>query len=148
MKPAQTQPERTLAIIKPDAFSFRLCGAIIGEIERSDLSIVAARVLHLTTDQARRFYAVHEKQPFYERLVSFMTSGPIMALVLQGNDAIGQWRDIMGCTDPEEAPEGTIRRLFASDVTFNCVHGSDAPETAKAEIEFFFKPEELAHAAQ
>jgi nucleoside-diphosphate kinase len=135
--------EQTLAIIKPDAFSFRLCGAIIGEIEKSDLDIIGAKIVKLTHEQAEKFYAVHKGRAFFERLMTFMTSGPIMVLALQGEDAIRQWRDIMGCTDPEEAREGTIRKLFASDVTFNAVHGSDSRENAKSELEFFFQSREI-----
>ncbi|MBD3390773.1 MAG: nucleoside-diphosphate kinase [Chitinivibrionales bacterium] len=136
--------QRTLAIIKPDAYSYRLIGAIIGEIEsKSDLRIIGARALRLTREQARRFYAVHEGKPFYDKLIMFMTSGPIMVLALHGPDAITRWREIMGSTDPEEAKEGTIRSMFASDVTFNAVHGSDAPHTAAAELTFFFGDTDL-----
>jgi nucleoside-diphosphate kinase len=144
----KSKTQRTLAIIKPDAFSFRLCGTIIGEIDKSDLSIIGAKVLRLTSEQARRFYAVHEGKPFYEKLIAFMTSGPIMVLALEGENAIVQWRSLIGNTDPAEAAEGTIRKLYASDGTFNAVHGSDAPETAKAELDFFFEQDELVSSAR
>jgi len=135
--------ERTLAIIKPDAFSFRLCGVIIGEIEKSELNLVGAKILKLNRKQAETFYDIHREKPFFKRLVAFMTSGPIMVLALEGKEAVSSWRKMMGTTDPEEAADGTIRKMFASDVTFNAVHGSDSPETARREIDFFFKPDEI-----
>jgi len=130
--------ERTLSIIKPDAVAKNHIGAIYDRFERAGLRIVAARMLHLTREQASAFYAVHQKRPFFGELVDYMTSGPIMVQVLEGEDAIARNRRVMGATDPAQAEPGTIRADFATDVSENAVHGSDAPETAATEIAFFF----------
>jgi len=130
--------ERTLSIIKPDAVAKNHIGAIYDRFERAGLRIVAARMLHLTREQASAFYAVHQARPFFGELVDYMTSGPILVQVLEGEDAIARNRKVMGATDPAQAKPGTIRADFATDVSENAVHGSDAPETAATEIAFFF----------
>jgi len=130
--------ERTLSIIKPDATRRDLTGAINDRFERSGLRIVAQRRLRLTREQAERFYAVHAQRPFYASLVAFMTSGPVVAQVLEGEDAVARNRDVMGATDPAKAAPGTIRKDFAENIEANSVHGSDSPETAGREIAFFF----------
>lgn len=135
--------ERTFSIVKPDAVAKNVIGEIYARFEKAGLRIVAARMLHLTREQAEGFYAVHKERPFYNDLVAFMISGPVMVQVLEGEDAIRKNREVMGATNPKEAAPGTIRADFASSVQENAVHGSDAPETAKVEIEFFFKPEEI-----
>jgi nucleoside-diphosphate kinase len=139
----QRTVEQTLAIIKPDAFSFRLCGPVISAIENGRLSIIGAKILRLTAEQARKFYDSQKDRRHFEKLIAFMTSGPIMVLALEGNHAIGAWRKIMGASDPKKAAEGTLRKLFGSDATFNAVHGSDTPECARRELTFFFKPGEI-----
>jgi nucleoside-diphosphate kinase len=130
--------ERTLSIIKPDAAAKNVIGQIYSRFEDAGLRIVAARMLQLTPEQAGEFYAVHKERPFYTDLVEFMTSGPVMVQVLEGEDAIAKNREVMGATNPKEAAAGTIRADFAETVDENAVHGSDAPETAKVEIAFFF----------
>ena len=135
--------ERTLSIIKPDAVAADRIGAICSRFEEAGLRIVAARMLRATEAQARAFYAVHRERPFYEDLVAFMTSGPIVAQVLEGEGAIARNREIMGATDPADAAPGTIRADFARSIDENSVHGSDGPETAKEEIAFFFTPDEI-----
>ena len=130
--------ERTLSIIKPDAVGKNVIGEIYSRFEKAGLRIVAARMLHLSREQAGAFYAVHEKRPFYADLVAFMTSGPVMVQVLEGEGAIARNREVMGATDPAKAAPGTIRADFAKTVDENAVHGSDGPETARAEIAFFF----------
>jgi nucleoside-diphosphate kinase len=135
--------ERTLSIIKPDAVAANRIGAIYDRFERGGLRVVAARMIHLGADDARRFYAVHRERPFYSDLVDFMISGPIMVQVLEGENAIVRNRELMGATDPAKAVAGTIRADFAHSVEENAVHGSDGPETAKAEIEFFFSDTEI-----
>ncbi|MAT65127.1 MAG: nucleoside-diphosphate kinase [Gammaproteobacteria bacterium] len=135
--------ERTLSIIKPDAVAGNLIGKIYTRFEDQGLRIVAAKMLHLSREQAGAFYAVHRERPFYNELVEFMTSGPVMVQVLEGEDAINRNREIMGATNPKDAAPGTIRADFAETVDENAVHGSDGPETAKTEIEFFFKSDEL-----
>lgn len=130
--------ERTLSIIKPDAVGKNVIGEIYARFERAGLRIVAARMLQLTREQAGAFYAVHRERPFYADLVAFMTSGPVMVQVLEGEGAIAKNREVMGATDPAKAAPGTIRADFAKTVDENAVHGSDGPETAKAEIAFFF----------
>lgn len=135
--------ERTLSIVKPDAVSKHNIGNIIAKLEKSGLTIVAARMTHLTKAQAEAFYAVHKGRPFYNDLVNFMTTGPILVMVLEGENAITKNREIMGATDPKKAASGTIRAEYASNIEENAVHGSDAPDTAKTEINFFFKPEEI-----
>ncbi|QBQ56141.1 nucleoside-diphosphate kinase [Nitrosococcus wardiae] len=135
--------ERTLSIIKPDAVAKNLIGEIYTRFEKGGLRIVAARMLHLSKEQAQRFYAVHKERPFYNDLVEFMTSGPVIVQVLEGEDAIAKNRELMGATNPKEAAPGTIRADFAESIDANAVHGSDGPETAEQEINFFFKPEEI-----
>ena len=130
--------ERTLSIIKPDAVGKNVIGEIYSRFEKAGLRIVAARMLHLTREQAGAFYAVHEARPFYTDLVAFMTSGPVMVQVLEGEGAIAKNREVMGATDPAKAAPGTIRADFAKTVDENAVHGSDGPDTARAEIAFFF----------
>lgn len=139
--------ERTLSIIKPDAAGRGLIGEILKRFESAGLKIVAARLLHLSADQARAFYAVHKQRPFYSSLTEYMSSGPIMVSVLEGEGAIMKNREIMGATDPAKAAPGTIRRDWGKDVEQNAVHGSDGPDTAEWEIAFFFKPGEI-HANQ
>ncbi len=135
--------ERTLSIIKPDAVAKNVIGDIYSRFEKAGLSIVAAKMLQLSREQAEGFYAVHKERPFFKDLVDFMMSGPVMVQVLEGENAIAKNREVMGATNPKEAAPGTIRADFASSIDANAVHGSDAPETAKQEIEFFFKPEEI-----
>ncbi len=130
--------ERTLSIIKPDGVEKNIIGEIYSRFEKAGLQIIAARMLHLSTEQAERFYAVHAERPFYRDLVSYMTSGPVIAQVLEGEDAVARHRDLMGATDPAKAAPGTIRRDFAASIEENVVHGSDAAETAAEEIQFFF----------
>lgn len=135
--------ERTLSIVKPDAVAKNVIGEIYRCFERGGLRIIAAKMLHMNREQAQAFYAVHKERPFYNDLVSFMISGPVMVQVLEGENAIAKNRELMGATNPAEAADGTIRAQFANNVEENAVHGSDSPETAKTEIEFFFKAEEL-----
>jgi nucleoside-diphosphate kinase len=130
--------ERTFFIVKPDAVRARALGKVLAMIEASGLSIVAGRIRRLTTDDAQRFYAVHRERPFFGDLVTFMTSGPVFVGVLEGDNAIKRWRDLMGPTDSKKAPKGTVRGEFGTDVEQNASHGSDAPETARAEVAFFF----------
>jgi len=130
--------ERTFSIVKPDAVAKNHIGDIYQRFEQGGLRIVAARMLHLSREQAAAFYAVHQQRPFFGELVDFMTSGPIMVQVLEGENAIARNRELMGATDPAKAAPGTIRADFAQEVTENAVHGSDGPETAAAEIAFFF----------
>jgi nucleoside-diphosphate kinase len=135
--------ERTLSIIKPDAVAKNVIGEIYSRFEKAGLKIVAARMLHLSKEQAGEFYAVHRERPFFNDLVEFMTSGPVMVQVLEGENAISKNREVMGATNPQEAAPGTIRADFATTVDENAVHGSYAPETAQAEIAFFFKDDEI-----
>lgn len=135
--------EQTLSIIKPDAVGQNMIGNIIEYFERDGLSVVAAKMMHLSEEQAKAFYAVHKERPFYKELVEFMVSGPVLVMVLEGENAITRNRQIMGATDPSKAAEGTIRADFATSVERNAVHGSDSPQTAKTEIAFFFKPNEI-----
>jgi nucleoside-diphosphate kinase len=130
--------ERTLSIVKPDAVSKNVIGQIYARFEKAGLKIVAARMLSLSRSQAEGFYAVHRGRPFFPDLVKFMVSGPIMVQVLEGEDAIAKNRELMGATDPKKAAQGTIRADFADSIDANAVHGSDAPETARMEIGFFF----------
>ncbi len=130
--------ERTFSIIKPDAVAKNVIGKIYSRFEENGLKIVASKMLHLTREQAEGFYAVHKERPFFNDLCDFMTSGPVMVQVLEGENAISKNREIMGATNPQEAAPGTIRADFAQTVDENAVHGSDAPETAAVEIEFFF----------
>ena len=130
--------ERTLSMIKPDAVGKNYIGGIYARFESAGLRIVAARMLQLSKTQAQAFYAVHKERPFYSSLVEFMTSGPIMVQVLEGENAIAKNREVMGATNPAEAAEGTIRKDFAESIEANAVHGSDAAETAAEEIAFYF----------
>lgn len=135
--------ERTLSIIKPDAVAKNVIGAILDRFEKGGLRIVAAKMVHLTKAQGEGFYAVHKERPFFHDLVKFMTSGPVLVQVLEGENAIARNREIMGATNPANAAPGTIRKDFANNIEENAVHGSDAAETAKQEIAYFFKPEEI-----
>ena len=130
--------EQTLSIIKPDGVQKNLIGEIYSRFEKAGLEIVAARMMHLTLDQAQGFYAVHKERPFYNDLVSYMMSGPVVVTALQGEDAILKHREIMGATNPADADPGTIRADFAASIEENVVHGSDGPDPAAAEIAFFF----------
>ena len=130
--------ERTLSIIKPDAVAKNVIGKIYSRFESNGLKIVAAKMAWLSPQEAGRFYAVHKERPFYGELVEFMTSGPVMAQVLEGENAIARNRELMGATDPKKAAPGTIRADFAESIDANAVHGSDGPDTAKVEIAFFF----------
>ena len=130
--------ERTFFMVKPDAMRARVLGKILSMIEASGLTIVAGRIRHLEVGEAQRFYAVHKERPFFGDLVKLMTSGPVFTGVLEGEDAIKRWRDLMGPTDSKKAPKGTVRGEFGTDVEQNASHGSDAPETARVEIAFFF----------
>ena len=135
--------ERTLSIIKPDAVARNAIGAIIARLEDAGLRVVAARMLHLDRARAEGFYAVHRERPFFPELVEFMTSGPVLVQVLEGENAIEKNREVMGATNPAEAAAGTIRADFAEEITENAVHGSDSAENAATEIAFFFSPEEI-----
>ena len=135
--------ERTLCIVKPDAMRKRVLGRILAMIEERGLVPVAARIVSLAPGDAERFYAVHRERKFFPDLVRFMSSGPVFVAVLEGEEAIGRWRDLMGPTDSTKAPKGTIRGEFGTDVEKNAVHGSDGAETARAEIAFFFAGLEL-----
>ena len=135
--------ERTLSIIKPDAVARGFIGEILKRFEAAGLKIAAAKLLHLSAEQAGAFYAVHKERPFFASLTEYMCSGPILVSVLEGEAAISKNREIMGATDPAKAAPGTIRRDWGKDVEKNAVHGSDAPQTAQWEIVFFFKPDEI-----
>lgn len=135
--------ERTLSIVKPDAVGANNIGNIYAKFEGVGLKIVAAKMMHLSAEQAGQFYAVHKERPFYNDLVGFMTSGPVMVQVLEGENAVLANREVMGATNPSEAAAGTIRADYASNVEENAVHGSDAPETAAEEIAFFFTADEI-----
>jgi nucleoside-diphosphate kinase len=135
--------ERTLSIVKPDAVGNNVIGEIWSRFERNELKIVAAKMMRLNAEKAGGFYAEHEGRPFFDPLIEFMTSGPVMVQVLEGEGAIGKNRDIMGATNPQEAAPGTIRADFASSIDANAVHGSDSPESAAREIAFFFAPNEI-----
>lgn len=135
--------ERTLSIIKPDAVQRGLIGEVILRLEKAELRIVAMKMIHMTKAQAEGFYAVHRERPFFDSLTDFMCSGPAVVMVLEAENAIQRYRDLMGATNYEEAEEGTIRRAFATDIEKNIVHGSDAPETAAFEIGYFFNELEI-----
>ena len=130
--------QRTLSIIKPDAVAKNVIGQIYARFEQAGLKIVAAKMAHLSKNEAEQFYAVHKERPFFKDLVSFMISGPVMIQVLEGENAIAKNRELMGATDPKKADKGTIRSDFADSIDANAVHGSDAPETAAVEVAFFF----------
>ncbi|MBI1963935.1 MAG: nucleoside-diphosphate kinase [Candidatus Rokubacteria bacterium] len=136
-------PERTLAIIKPDAVGKGVAGQIIARIEEAGFTILAVKLIHMSRAQAAAFYLVHKDRPFYGSLCAFMTQGPCLPMVLEGENAIQRWRDLMGATDFTKATEGTIRRAFASSIEANAVHGSDSPESAAFEIPYFFSTLEL-----
>jgi nucleoside-diphosphate kinase len=135
--------QRTLAIIKPDAVAKGAAGAILSRIEQAGFKVLAAKLIHMSSDDAAGFYAVHRQRPFFKSLCTFMTQGPCMPLVLEADGAIQKWRDLMGATDPAKAAAGTIRKDFASSIEANAVHGSDAPETAAFEIPYFFSALEI-----
>lgn len=136
-------PERTLSILKPDATGRNLTGAVNAVIEASGLRIVAQRRLRMSRQQAEAFYDVHRERPFFGELVEFMTSGPVVVQVLEGEGAVSRYRDVMGATNPAQAADGTIRKLFATSVGENTVHGSDSPDNARAEITQFFKEDDI-----
>lgn len=135
--------ERTFSIIKPDAVAAGQTGEILAMIQQAGFKILAMRMTRLTEAQAQGFYAVHKERPFFAGLVKFMTEGPIVVMALEGEDAIRKLRDVMGATNPANAAEGTVRKKFAANIERNCIHGSDAPETAEVELRFFFSTSEL-----
>ena len=135
--------QRTLTIIKPDAIAKGVAGEIISRFEQAGLTILAAKLVHMSQGQAAGFYAVHKERPFYSSLCAFMTQGPSLPMVLEGENAITRLRDLMGATDPAKAAPGTIRKDFASSIEANAVHGSDSPESAAFEIPYFFGPAEI-----
>jgi nucleoside-diphosphate kinase len=135
--------ERTFAIIKPDAVASGHVGGILSKVAENGFTICGLKMLRLSQAQAEAFYAVHKERPFYRSLVNFMTEGPVVVMVLERDDAIAKWRDLMGATNPANAAEGTVRKQFAESIERNAVHGSDAPETAAVEIPFFFTASEL-----
>ena len=135
--------ERTLSIIKPDGVQRKLIGEVVKRLEQKNLKIVAMKMLHMTKKQAQGFYDVHRQRPFFESLTDFMSSGPAIVMVLEGDNAIARYRELMGATDFKEAAEGTIRKEFATDIEKNVVHGSDSPETASFEISYFFNRFEI-----
>ena len=135
--------ERTFSIIKPDAVAAGQSGEILAMIQKAGFKILGLRMTRLTPDQAAGFYAVHKERPFYQGLVKFMTEGPIVVMALERENAILGLREVMGATNPEKAAEGTIRKRFAENIERNCIHGSDAPETAEVELRFFFSTAEL-----
>jgi nucleoside-diphosphate kinase len=130
--------ERTLSILKPDTLETNKTGDVIALIEKAGLKLIAAKLTQLSRPQAEGFYAVHRERPFFGELCEFMTRGPVMVMVLEGENAVAKYRAVMGATNPKDAAEGTIRKLYAKDVGENAVHGSDAPETAKQEVAYFF----------
>jgi nucleoside-diphosphate kinase len=135
--------ERTFSIIKPDAVAAGQAGEILAMIQKAGFKILGLRMTRLAPEQARGFYAVHKERPFFEGLVKFMTEGPIIVMALEREGAIAGLREVMGATNPEKAAEGTIRKKFAANIERNCIHGSDAPETAETELRFFFSTSEL-----
>jgi len=135
--------ERTFSIIKPDATRRNLTGAVTKMLEDAGLRVVASRRIRMSREQAEGFYAVHRERPFFGDLVAFMTSGPVVVQVLEGEDAVALNRKVMGATNPAQADDGTIRKTFAESIEANSVHGSDSPENARIEIDYFFKPEEI-----
>ena len=135
--------ERTLSIIKPDGIKRGLIGEVVRMLEQNNLDIIAMKMLHMTKKQAEGFYAVHRDRPFFESLTDFMSSGPAIVMILEGENVISRYRELMGATDVKEADEGTIRKAFATDIEKNVVHGSDAPETALFEISYFFNHLEI-----
>ncbi len=139
--------ERTLSIVKPDGVKKNLVGEVISRFERGGLKVAALKMIHLTKEEAKGFYVVHKDRPFYDSLTDFMSEGPIVVMVLEGDDAISKVREIMGATNPKEAAPGTIRADLASDIERNTVHGSDSPESARYEISYFFSSLELVNSA-
>jgi nucleoside-diphosphate kinase len=135
--------ERTLSIVKPDAVAKGATGEILALVQGAGLEIIGMKMIQLTEQHAKGFYAVHKERPFYGDLVKFMTSGPVVVSVLQGDDAIARYRKLMGATNPAEAEDGTIRKKYATDIEKNAVHGSDAPDTARVEISYFFNASEI-----
>jgi nucleoside-diphosphate kinase len=135
--------ERTLAIIKPDAVAKGAAGQIFARIEKAGFTVIAARMIRMTEEDAAGFYAVHRARPFFKSLCTFMTQGPCIPMVLEADNAIQRWRDLMGATDPAKAAAGTIRKDFAESIEANAVHGSDAPQTAAFEIPYFFSSRDL-----
>lgn len=134
---------RTFSIIKPDATRRNITGAITKMLEEAGLRVIASRRIQMTRDQAEGFYAVHKERPFYNDLCTFMTSGPVVVQVLEGDNAVARNREVMGATNPADAADGTIRKTYAESIEANSVHGSDSDENAKIEINFFFKPDEI-----
>ena len=134
---------RTFSIIKPDATRRNITGAVTKMLEDAGLRVVASKRIHMTREQAEGFYAVHKERPFFGELCDFMTSGPVVVQVLEGDDAVSRNREVMGATNPADATEGTIRKVFAESIEANTVHGSDSDENAAIEIDFFFKPDEI-----
>ncbi len=134
---------RTFSIIKPDATRRNLTGAVTKMLEEAGLRVVASKRIHMTRQQAEGFYAVHKERPFFNDLCAFMTSGPVVVQVLEGEDAVKRNRDVMGATNPQNADEGTIRKAYAESIEANSVHGSDSDENARIEIDYFFKPDEI-----
>ncbi len=135
--------EQTFGIIKPDSLEKGVVGDIVKCIDEANLKIVGMKMMHMDAEKAQGFYAVHKEKPFFDSLIAFMTSGPCVVMALEGNEAIVTWRKTMGATNPEEAEEGTIRRDFGTNIERNAVHGSDAPETAKVELAYFFENHEI-----
>ncbi len=135
--------ERTLSIIKPDGVGRGLIGEVIKRLEQAEIKIIAMKMIHMTKDEAKGFYAVHKEKPFFDSLTDFMSSGPIVVMVLKGDNVIARYRKLMGATNYKEADPGTIRADFATDIERNVVHGSDAPETAAEEIKYFFSELEI-----
>ena len=137
--------EQTFSIIKPDAVAKNVIGEIVSRFEKNGLQVIASKMLHLSREQAEGFYAVHKERPFFGELVEFMTSGPVMVQVLEGENAIATNREVMGATNPKDAASGTIRATFAETIDANAVHGSDGPDTAKTEIAYFFKDTDICN---
>ena len=135
--------ERTFAIIKPDAVAKKAAGPILDRIEKEGFKILGMRLVHMSRSDAEGFYAVHKERPFFNDLVTFMSSGPAVVLALESDNAIARWREVIGATNPEQAADGTIRKQFATNIEKNAVHGSDAPETAAVEIAYWFRDVEL-----
>lgn len=135
--------ERTFSIVKPDAVAKHGIGKVIARIEEGGLKVIAGRYIRMSTEQAQGFYAVHKERPFYNELVEFMTSGPVFVSVLEGENAIARYREVLGATNPAEADAGTVRALFGTDIEKNAAHGSDGPDTARTEISFFFDDADL-----
>lgn len=135
--------QRTLSIVKPDAVAKNAVGGILGIVEAGGLKILASKMIHMTKSVAEGFYAVHKERPFFGDLTKFMSEGPVLVSVLEGEDAIAKYRELLGATNPAEAAEGTVRKLYGSDIERNAAHGSDAPETAEFEINYFFSALEI-----